>query len=289
MPYLSALKFFSKGMKPTYLSLLEQNFYTKRSKEAQIVSMIKNSYNNFFVLSGPKKAGKSALIRHMADFPFKNQALYIKLEQKLLQTDELERILAKAVGYHSFYEESIPSSIFCFWRMFQERKIDRHSLESYLERVGGIYKKLNKGKLPILIIDGVSSLRNNNLYSLDDMAYMAKSLADSRSMIIVFGLLEDSNTHLLNSRGYNISKQRIYLPYINQQEVIAYLNNAIDKNHCLRDSVLSTILNENNKIYGGNFQYINLLISRLQDVKTEKEISKETKEVREIIKNEIDN
>ena len=87
MTYLSALKFFSKGMKPTYLSLLEQNLYTKRSEEAQIVSMIKNSYNNFFVLSGPKKAGKSALIRHMSDFPFNNQAMYIKIEQNLLQSD----------------------------------------------------------------------------------------------------------------------------------------------------------------------------------------------------------
>lgn len=285
MPYLSALKFLNHAVKPNYLTPFERRLYIQRPEEKNIVSLLKKSYSSFFAVIGPRKSGKSTLLRHLADFPLKNSALYLKFEQKLLQPEELHRTIAKTVGYHNFHEESLLSSIFCFWRMFQENTIDRHSLALYLEKVGNIYKKLTKGKLPVMILDGAGSLGKKGSFVLDDMAYLAKSLADSRSMVTIFGVLEGANPHMLNSRGYNISKQRIYLSYMTHQEVLQYTHKAV--NGELKDEIVKMVDKENKRIYGGNLKYANLLIDHLQNAKSIKEIKEEARLVEEIITVEV--
>ncbi len=196
------------------------------------------------------EAGKSALLRHMADTTLKKSALYIKIEQKMSHVDELYGMLARTVGYTSFYEEPILSSIFCFWRMFQSNPVEHHAFGAYLERVGRIYQRLHKGKLPIFIIDGAASLARDGAYILDDLAYMAKSLAEARAMIVVFGLLEAFGPCVLNSRGYNINKQRIFLNYIGENEASIYVGKAISPKHPLREKVIAAICEDNKKIYG---------------------------------------
>jgi len=186
----------------------------------------------------------------MADTSLKKHALYIKIEQKMSHVDELYGMLARAVGYHTFYEESVLSAIFCFWRMFQTKPVEHHAFAAYLERVGRIYQRLHKQKLPIFIIDGAASLARDGTYILDDLAYMAKSLAETRSMTIVFGLLDAFGPCVLNSRGYNINKQRIYFPYMDQKEVMIYAEKAVPRLHPLREKVLKTFAEENEKIYG---------------------------------------
>eukprot|EP00826_Nyctotherus_ovalis_P035607 TRINITY_DN3070_c0_g1_i1.p1 TRINITY_DN3070_c0_g1~~TRINITY_DN3070_c0_g1_i1.p1 ORF type:complete len:682 (-),score=189.97 TRINITY_DN3070_c0_g1_i1:131-2176(-) len=285
MPYMSAMKFLNSAVKPSYLSAFERRLYVQRPEEKNMLSLLKKSNNSFFAVVGPRKSGKSALLRHLADFPLKNSALYLKIEQKLLQPEELHKTIAKTVGYHSFHEESLLSSIFCFWRMFQENKVDRHSLELYLEKVGQICKRITKGSLPVLVIDGACSLGREGSFVLDDMAYLAKSLADSRSMAIIFGLLEGADPHVLNSRGYNICKQRIYLPYMTHEEVMEYASKGVD--NPLREDILRAISEENKKIYGGNLRYINLLMDNLQYIKNRKEIKQITQAVEAILKLEL--
>ena len=189
-------------------------------------------------------------MRHMAATSLKKSALYLKLEQKISSVEQLYKMLADAVGYRSFYEEGFFSSIFCFWRMFQYRPVEHHALAAYLEKVGRIYQRLRKNKLPILMLDGVSSLVRDNRQVLDDLAYMAKQLAESRSMTIVFGLLEVYGPCVLNSRGYNSNRQRLYLPYCSQREIETYINKAVSPSHPLRNEVLKVVAEENTKIYG---------------------------------------
>eukprot|EP01022_Parablepharisma_sp_SALTPOND_P019855 TRINITY_DN3461_c0_g1_i1.p1 TRINITY_DN3461_c0_g1~~TRINITY_DN3461_c0_g1_i1.p1 ORF type:complete len:791 (-),score=99.29 TRINITY_DN3461_c0_g1_i1:87-2375(-) len=281
MPLCSALRFLKYTNKQKYLSAFEKQLYVQRPEENEIASMLKRAREDFFVIAGSKKVGKSTLLRHMADTSLKKNAIYIKIEQKMSHVDELYGMLAKTVGYHPFYEESLLSSMFCFWRMFQTKPVEHHAFAAYLERVGRIYQKLHKGKLPIFIIDGAASLARDSSYILDDLAYMAKSLAESRSMIVVFGLLEAFGPCVLNSRGYNINKQRIYLPYMDQKEIMIYAEKAIPKKHPLRESILKVIAEENEKIYGGNLQYVDLLINQLQDIKIEEEIAQARKYVEE--------
>lgn len=229
----------------------------------------------------------------MASTSLKRLALYIKIEQKINNVNQLYKMLSKAVGYHPFYEESFLSSFFCFWRIFQDNHIEHHALEAYLEKVGRIYGKLNKGKLPIFIIDGVSSLARENAAILDDLAYMAKGLAETRSLITVFGLLEAFGPCVLNSRGYNINKQSIYLPYSDQKEVELYAGKAISKNHPLRKEALKAISEENAKIYGnfyniyisigGHYQYISLLINQIHEATTMEQIEK----AKEFVENKV--
>ena len=263
------------------MSAFEKLLYVQRPEENEIASMLKRSREDFFVITGPKKGGKSTLLRHMADTSLKKHAIYIKIEQKMSHVDELYRMLAKAVGYSSFYEESLLSSMFCFWRMFQSKPVEHHAFGAYLEKVGHIYQRFHKGKLPIFIIDGAASLAREGSYILDDLAYMAKSLAESRSMIVVFGLLDAFGPCVINSRGYNINKQRIYFPYAAQKEVMIYAGKAVPKDHPLRDKILKLVAEENEKIYGGNFQYIDQLLLRIQDAKSEAELDKVRKDVEE--------
>lgn len=214
------------------------------------------------------------MLRHMADSSLKKHALYIKIEQKITHADELYKMIAQTVGYHPFYEETILGTLFCFWRMFGNYPVEHHSFAAYLEKVGSIYQALFRGKMPILIIDGVSSLVRDNTCLLDDLAYMAKSLAESRSLTIIFGLLEVFGPCVLNSRGYNINKIRIFLPYATQHEVELYISKAVACDHPLRQEVLKVIAEENEAIYGGNFQYLDFIICQLADVKTISEITK---------------
>lgn len=285
MPYMSAMRFLNSAVKPSYLSAFERRLYVQRPEEKNMLSLLKKSSNSFFAVVGPRKSGKSTLLRHLADFPLKNSALYLKIEQKLLQPEELHKTIAKMVGYHSFHEESLLSSIFCFWRMFQDNKVDRHSLELYLERVGQICKRATGGTVPVLIIDGACSLGREGWFVLDDMAYLAKSLADSRSMAVIFGLLEGADPHVLNSRGYNISKQRVYLPYMAHEEVIEYASKGVDSP--LREDILRAISEENKKIYGGNLRYINLLMDNLQYASNHKEIKQAKQAVEKVLKLEL--
>jgi len=257
----------------------EKLLYVQRPEENEISILLKRSRENFFVISGPKKVGKSVLLRHLADTSLKKHALYVKLEQKMTHVDQLYKMLAKTVGYHPFYEESLFSSIFCFWRMFQNSPVEHHAFGSYLERVGRIYQRIHKGKLPILIIDGAASLARDGAYILDDLAYMAKSLAEARAMIVVFGLLDAFGPCVLNSRGYNINKQRIDLSYINTKELEIYANKIIAKDHPLREHAIKVIIDQNEKIYGGNFQYNDLLVNQLENATTEEDIQKAVKHV----------
>lgn len=189
----------------------------------------------------------------MADTSLKKHALYIKIEQKINNVGQLYKMLAKTVGYNSFYEESLLSSMFCFWRIFQDKPVEHHALAAYLEKVGRIYSKFKKGKLPTLIIDGVSSLARENRQLLDDLGYMAKGLAEARALIIVFGILEAFGNCVLDSRGYNVSKQSFFLYYNEQKEVELYASKAVAKYHPLRQEVLKAISEENAKIYGKKY------------------------------------
>jgi len=273
MPWFSSFRFLKWTHKQKYLSAFEKALYVQRPEELEISNALKRAREDFFVIAGSKKAGKSTLLRHMADTTLKHHAIYLKIEQKMSHVDELYGMLAREIGYHTFYEQSAFMALLCFWRMFEQKPVEHHAFASYLEKVGRIYSRLNHGKLPILIIDGAASLARDGSYILDDLAYMAKSLAESRSMVLVFGLLDAFGTCVLNSRGYNISKQYIYLSYMGQKEVMMYAEKAIQKNHPLRSLALKAMAEENEKIYGGNFQYIDLFISQVQDAKTPEEIN----------------
>eukprot|EP00826_Nyctotherus_ovalis_P035139 TRINITY_DN2989_c0_g1_i9.p1 TRINITY_DN2989_c0_g1~~TRINITY_DN2989_c0_g1_i9.p1 ORF type:complete len:688 (-),score=235.50 TRINITY_DN2989_c0_g1_i9:76-2139(-) len=279
MPFFSALRFLKYIKKQKYLSPYEKLLYVQRPEENEISLLLRRSREDFFVISGPKKVGKSVLLRHMADTSLKKRAIYVKLEQKMSHVDELYRMLAKTVGYHPFYEESLFSSLFCFWRMFQSPPVEHHAFGSYLERVGRIYQRIHKGKLPILIIDGAASLARDGSYILDDLAYMAKSLAEARAMIVVFGLLDVFGPCVLNSRGYNINKQQINLSYISTKELKIYANKIIPLTHPLRDRAINAIIEQNEKIYGGNFQYNDLLVNQLENAVTEEDVQKAIKYV----------
>ena len=272
MPLFSALRFLKYIDKHKYLSPLEKAIYVQRAEENEISFDLKRSRENFFVISGPKKVGKSGMLRHMADTSLKKRALYIKIEQKMNNPGELYKTIAKTVGYHQFYEESWFRSMICFWKIFQPTHVDHHDLSSYLEEVGRVYQFIHKKRLPILIIDGAASLARESAPILDDLAYMAKSLAESRSLIMVFGLLDAFGPNVLNNSGYNINKQTIYLDYMSQHEVMLYAEKSVPKDHPFKEAILKAVAEENKKIYGGNFQYIDLLLNQLQDVKTEEDI-----------------
>eukprot|EP00831_Metopus_contortus_P081018 TRINITY_DN8421_c0_g2_i1.p1 TRINITY_DN8421_c0_g2~~TRINITY_DN8421_c0_g2_i1.p1 ORF type:complete len:204 (+),score=33.61 TRINITY_DN8421_c0_g2_i1:197-808(+) len=167
----------------------------------------------------------------------------------------------------------------CIRDRFQKRPVEHHAFEAYLEKVGRIYQRFQKGKLPILMIDGVSSLARDSSHILDDLAYMAKGLAEARSMIIVFGLLDAFGPCVLNSRGYNINRQQIYLDYISQEDAELYAEKCISKSHPLRQKVLEAISTDNQKIFGGNFAYIDMLIEHLGEATTEKQIAEARKKV----------
>ena len=277
MPWFSAMKFRSSLFVKKCLSNTERALYTQRSEEARIASILKHSREVFFVITGPKKVGKSYMLMHMADTSLKKHALYLKLEHKTNNVNEIYRRIAKAVGYHHIYEESLLKAFFCPWKLFQPVRVEHFELVDYLKKVGQVYERISKGKLPILILDEVVPLATNGDKGLDDLAYMAKSFATSRTMTVVFGLLDAFGPNVLNNSGYAMNKETIYLNYMVQQEIMNYAVKVFPKRHPLRQKILRAISAENKRLYGGNLLYIDLLMSQLKYAKDDKDIEKEKK------------
>lgn len=277
MPWVSAMKFYKWMPVKKCLKTTERRVYIERSEELRIATMLRGERENFFVVTGPKKVGKSYMLMHMADTSLHKHALYLKLEQNITNVDEVYQRIAKKLGYHQLYEESLLGAFLFPWKMLQPTNAGHVELAEYLKDVGRKYQRLNKGALPILIIDDVAPLAKGGSQSLEFLAYMAKSLIVSRSMIFVFGLLDAFGPNVLSNSGYAMNKETVYLNYISQREMMTYAVRMLPKSHPLKQKFLQTIAKENKRIYGSNFQYVDLLLYQLAHANSEEDIEKARK------------
>eukprot|EP01022_Parablepharisma_sp_SALTPOND_P033082 TRINITY_DN88164_c1_g1_i1.p1 TRINITY_DN88164_c1_g1~~TRINITY_DN88164_c1_g1_i1.p1 ORF type:complete len:762 (-),score=102.71 TRINITY_DN88164_c1_g1_i1:36-2321(-) len=272
MPLFSAFRFSKYFPRTRYTSSNDALAYVPRVEEPEITRAIKQARGNFFVVAGPKKAGKSVMLRHMADTELKRNSLYAQVDQNECNIDVIYSRLAKVVGYHHFHEESSLAAMFCFWRMFQNRPVDRAAFGAYMEKVGKIYQRFSKGKLPVLIIDGSTWATKSDPSILDELGFMAKSLSEYRAMTLVFGLVDSFARDVLKNSGYTSNKNYLKVGYLDEKAIKMYTEMRIAKDHPIRDKVIKAVIEENSKIYGGNLQYLDTFICRLSDAKTEADI-----------------
>lgn len=112
-----------------------------------------------------------------------------------------------------------------------------------------MYRSFNKGKLPIFIIDGLSSLAKAQPERIEELAHMAKALADPRAMTLVFGI-GTSTPNAFNGSEYLSAKQTIYVGYLTQKEADQYAAKLIYPSHPEKEKMIKILQENNANLFG---------------------------------------
>ncbi|CAI2186984.1 17541_t:CDS:2, partial [Funneliformis geosporum] len=186
-----------------------------------------SDHSSYHIVIGNHGTGKTTVVRQCARDVGKG-VIYVDVPPVL---DNFIDNLAKAIGY-SFKEyvsftESFKRKILGNSESAEQPRFFR-VLDAF-ERGARKYKANNERKPPVLILDNISKLGQENVKLLKDLQDIAKLYADQRSCIIVFVSSEGTVPRMMMQRSSwsRAEKKPIVIEDLTSKEAFTYLHSKL--------------------------------------------------------------
>ena len=195
---------------------------TRKSEENTIEEACATS--NHLLVYGPKKVGKSTLLKKMTENQFENKAIYVNVE--MLSTEQaIYNVISNEVGYDPIIRElGGLNVIFNVSLWFKTEKIEYYKFGNYLEDVSVYYQAHNEGVRPILIIDGLKAVANKHPHVIRDLLNLAKHLSDEDLMNIILVTSDGKAAHMIKTSRVP-SRTHIWMNECTQKEIRDLIEN----------------------------------------------------------------
>jgi archaellum biogenesis ATPase FlaH len=216
---------------------------------------------NYFIINGEHGVGKSTLLKEACKI-YRSGVIYVSVD---FDVKTFGRKFGHAVGFN--FDEDVTPLVLLYKTIGVtnrlELKIDEpigsfFRMAPFLINAARAYKE-NNGRTPVVIIDNVNRLSDDNLL---DLQRFAKDCADQKALVVIFVTSETNVLRVLQSVGEWSRKAGVLeIRDIDDEHAIEYLI----KEGCVSPEEARLIVTN---ITGGRFSLLRVAKSTYEETKT---------------------